>query len=299
VLADLVRTDRDNHRPVAGDSVLAEGVKILARAHQSAIWTRQRQTSSLRSALLDYYPGALEAFGNNLAHADALSVLAAAPTPAMGRELSRAKIASALRRGGRQRNLDERATTIQEVLRRPQLAQPVVLEDAYGRVTKATVAVIAQLNRTISDLQVALSETFEQHPSAKIVHSLPGMGTVLGARVLGEFGDDPHRYRDARSRKNYAGTSPITRASGKSMVVLARHARNKRLADALDQWAFCTLKASPGANDYYRHLRSHDKTHRKAIRQLANRWVGILHTCLEDGILYDESVAWRNTSNTP
>ena len=61
------------------------------------------------------------------------------------------------------------------------------------------------------------------------------LGPVLGARVLAEFGDDPTRYDGARARKNYAGTSPITRASGKKKVVLARYVRNNRLADALHQ----------------------------------------------------------------
>ncbi|GGI02341.1 hypothetical protein GCM10011354_00030 [Egicoccus halophilus] len=62
MLADLTRTDRHNHRPVAGDSELAEAVKTLARAHQGLVWTRQRQTNQLRSALREFSPGALEAF---------------------------------------------------------------------------------------------------------------------------------------------------------------------------------------------------------------------------------------------
>ena len=295
VLADLVRTDRHNHRPIAGDGSLVEAVKLLARAHQNAIWSRQRQVNALRSSLKDYYPGALDAFGTDLASVDAVAVLGIAPTPAIGRTLSRAKLVSAMKRAGRKRNLEEHAEKIQGVLRKEQLAQPAVLENAYGITTRVTVAVIVQLNETVAELEAALSEHFEQHPDAKISHSLPGMGTVLGARGLGEFGDDPNRYRDAKSRRNYAGTSPITKASGRSKVVLARHSRNKRLADALDQWAFCSTNWSPGARAYYDELRARDKHHRKAIRQLANKWVGILHTCLERGCLYDENIAWPTT----
>jgi hypothetical protein len=120
VLADLVRTDRHNHRPVAGDSDLAEGVKLLARAHQNAIWGRQRQLNALRSALREYYPGALAAFGTDLASADAVGVLEIAPTPELGRGVSRSKIASALRRGGRQRSIERRAEEIQMALRAEQ-----------------------------------------------------------------------------------------------------------------------------------------------------------------------------------
>jgi hypothetical protein len=173
ILADLVRTDRHNHRPVAGDSSLIEATKVLARAHQNALWSRQRHVNALRSALKDYYPGALEAFGTELAHHDALSVLVLAPTPALGRTLSRSKLVSALRRGGRQRRLDERAEEIQTKLRLEQLRQPSIVEHAYGLTTKATVTVIAQLNVAIAELEAGLAEHFEQHPDAKIIRSLP------------------------------------------------------------------------------------------------------------------------------
>jgi hypothetical protein len=293
VLADLVRTDRHNHRMVGGDTELVDAIRVLARSHQSAIWSRQRQINTLRSGLREYYPGAQEAFGTELGSPDALAILAIAPTPELGRTLSRSKIVSALRRAGRERNLEVRAEQIQRALRAEQLGAGATLSRAHGIVTRSWVELIRGLNREITLLEEALSEHFEQHPAAKVVHSLPGMGTTLGSRVLGEFGDDPNRYAGPKSRKNYAGTSPITKASGKSHVVLARFARNRRLADALDMWAFCSLTKSPGARTYYDQLRARGKTHRQALRQLANRWVGILHHCLENGSLYDESAAWQ------
>lgn len=85
VLADLVRTDRHQHRPIAGDSELGEAIKVLARTHQNLIWTRQRQTNALRSTLREFYPAALDAFGDDLASRDALAVLAKAPTPGKAR----------------------------------------------------------------------------------------------------------------------------------------------------------------------------------------------------------------------
>ena len=151
---------------------------------------------------------------------------------------------------------------------------------------------IAELVAQTARLEATLVEGFEQHPAAKVIRSLPGLGMILGARVLGEFGDDPNRYADAKSRKNYAGTSPITKASGKHRVVLARYARNKRLADATYQWAFCSLSASPGARAFYDQRRAAGDTHHRALRALANRLVGILHGCLRHGTLYDEHTAW-------
>jgi hypothetical protein len=297
VLADLVRTDRHNHREAAGNSEGADALKVLARAHQSAIWSRIHEMNALRNALKDYYPGALSAFGTDLDAHDAVEVLAIAPTPALGAALSLAKIRSALRRGGRQRNIERTAKRIQAALREEQLHERATVELAYGKITSAHVALIRAYSATIKELEVALAEDFEQHPDAKIIHSLPGLGMVLGARVLGEFGDAPNRYADAESRKNYAGTSPVTRASGKSRVVLARFSGNKRLIDAVDRWAFCSLTHSPGARDYYDELRARGKTHRQATRQLANRWVGILHACLEQRVLYNEELAWKHRAD--
>jgi hypothetical protein len=292
MLADLVRTDRHNHRTVAADSTLAEALKVLARSHQNLIWERQRHANALRNALKDCYPAALEAFGVDLTSHDAIAVLSLAPTPADGRRLTKARVVTALRRGGRQRGLERKAAEVLAALHVEQLRQPEILEHAYGRATKSEVRVIEMFGIQIAELETDMAKHFGQHPDAKIIRSLPGMGMVLGARVLGEFGDDPNRYANARSRKNYAGTSPITRASGRSKVVLARHACNKRLVDALNQWAFCSLRMSPGARRYYDELRARDKTHSVAIRQVANRWVGVLHACLENGCLYDEEIAW-------
>lgn len=292
VLADLVRTDRHNHRPVAGDSELAEAVKVLARTHQSLVWTRRRQVNQLRSLLREFYPGALAAFGTEVGDRDALAVLQVAPTPTLGRGLSRAKLAAVLRRAGRQRGLEGRAAEVQAALRIPQLQAPGVVAEAYGAAVKALVEVIGTLNRQLEQVGEQLERHFEIHPDAEIVRSLPGLGVVLGARVVAEFGDDPTRYANPKARKNYAGTAPITRASGKRQVVVARLARNRRLADACCLWAFSALTASPGARAYYDRLRAAGATHQQALRALANRLVGILHGCLRHRTTYNELQAW-------
>jgi transposase len=293
VLADLVRTDRHNHRPIAGDSPDAEAVKVLARGHQNLIWARTRHTNQLRNALREYYPAALEAFAD-LADRDALAVLGRAPTPEAGARLSASQIAATLKRGGRRRNLDRRAAEIHAALHGDQLAAPTLLAQAFAATTKAAVGIIGELNRQIAELEAALHDRFEQHPDADIYHSLPGLGDVLGARVLGEFGDDPDRYATAKSRKNYAGTSPLTVASGKKRAVLARHVRNRRLYDAIDQWAFCSLSASAGCRAFYDQRRAAGDLHHQALRALGNRLVGILHGCLTHHTHYDEHTAWAH-----
>jgi hypothetical protein len=223
---------------------------------------------------------------------EACVVLAAAPTPELGRKLSEARIVRLLRSGGRQRGLERRADEISEALRSPQLEAPAVVAGAYGEVVRSLAGVIEGLTRQIERLQGELSARFEVHPDAEIILSLPGLGSVLGARALGEFGDDPNRYADAKARRCYAGTAPITKASGTRLVVLARVARNRRLADACYLWAFASLGASPGARRCYDAHRAKGKTHHQALRALGNRLVGILDGCLRHRQLYREDIAW-------
>jgi Transposase len=205
VLAELVRLDRAHHRPVAGDSATAEHIRVLTRAHQSLIWSRQRQTNALRSMLREFYPAALAAFGEDLAGREALAVLALAPSPAAGRRLSQSKIAAALRRAGRQRGIDASAERISAALRAAQLQAPPGVVAAYAAAVCSLVAVIDALVTQTEVLREQVEAGFGRHPDAEIYLSQPGLGPILGARVLAEFGDDPTRYADAKARKNYSG----------------------------------------------------------------------------------------------
>jgi transposase len=290
VLAEIVRLDRAHHRTVAGDSPAAEGLKLVARSHQAFIWDRTRHLQRLRGALREFFPAALQAFPE-LNTSEALELLERAPDPARAARLSRSKITAALTRAHR-RDPEAKAEAIQVALRAPALRQGPEIETAYAVIVVSAVRLIASLNTQIAELQAVVAEGFGRHPDAEILTSQPGLGPVLGARVLAEFGDDPDRYADAKARKNYAGTSPITRASGTRRVVLARYARNKHLADATHQWAFCALTASPGARAYYDAIRARGASHHAALRQLANRLVGILHGCLKTRSRYSEDTAW-------
>jgi transposase len=296
-LADMVRTDSHQLRQVAGDSDQAEAVKVVARAHKTLIWERTRHAQRLRNALREFFPAALQAF-DDLTGVDVLELLAKAPDPDAAARLTIAQITAALKRAHRHRT-GEKAQVIQAALRSEQLRQPTAVTAAYAATVRAQAALISTLNAQIKTMGAQVEAHFGQHPDVEIYLSQPGMGPIVGARVLAEFGDDKNRYVDARARKNYAGTSPITRASGKKKTVLARYVHNDRLIDALGQQAFSALNASPGARTYYDELRGRGAGHRAALRQLANRLVGILHGCLKTGTVYDEATAWpRHTLTT-
>jgi transposase len=292
LLAEMVRLDRAHHRPVAEDTDLGEAIKLAARTHQSLIWDRSRHVARLRSTLREYFPAALLAF-EDLDAPDALELLGKAPEPDQAARLSKTVITAALTRA-RRRRVEDRTQQLRTIFRAPELRQPPALQAAYAAVVASEVAIITALNTQIDRLGAVVGEHFGRHRDAEIYLSLPGLGAILAARILGEFGDDPDRYADAKARKNYAGTSPITKASGTKKVVLARYARNRRLGDALQQWAFCSLRGSPGAKAYYHQLRDRKIGHEAALRQLANRFVGILHGCLKTHTTYNEHTAWAH-----
>ena len=198
-----------------------------------------------------------------------------------------------LRRAGRQRNLAVTATKIKAVLSSEQLSARPGVVGAYAASASALIAVLTTMVTQTEVLAGQVEQGFGRHPDVEIYRSQPGLGVILGARVLAEFGDDPDRYVDAKARKNYSGMSPITRASGTKRVVLARYARNRRLGDALLQQAYSALRASPGARAYYDQHRARGGSHYQALRAVANRLVGILHGCLASRSCYDEHRAWH------
>ena len=267
----MVRAERHQLRAVAADTTGGQAIKVVARAHQTLIWERTRHTLRLRSALREFFPAALAAYADlGLTAADTLELLARAPNPAAAAKLTLSQISAALRRA-RRHDVPARAKAIKDALRVPQLAQPAAITAAYAAAVQATAAVLSTLNEQIRRLDAQVEVHFLQHPDAPIYLSQPGMGAINGARVLGEFGDATGRYASARARKNYAGSSPITRASGRSKIVLARYIRNRRLTDALQSQALSALTASPGARAYYDKQRARGLGHNAALRQVSNR----------------------------
>ncbi len=267
-------------------------MKLLARAHQTAVWERTRHVLRLRSTLREYFPAAIEAF-EDLASQDALKFLERAPDPGRAAKLSRSQLVVLLR-AARRHHVEAKADVLLAVLRAPALRQQPTLEGAYSSVVAGQVSIITALNEQIVQLQKVVAEHFGRHLAADIYLSQPGFGVVLAARALGEFGDDSTRFTGSKARKNYSGQSPITRASGKKTVVLARYAGNRRLGVALHLQALAALRASPGARAYYDALRGRNIGHHAALRQLANRLVGILHGCLKTGTAYSEETAWQH-----
>lgn len=297
VLANVLRTDQRNHRPLPAVSDAGSAVKALARQHQEAIWALQQTASRLRAVLLEFYPQALQAFPK-LNHYAATTILLAAPTPASAAKLTPDRVETLLRRCGR-RNDAGLAERIARQLRTPHLRQPAAVEKALGVTVTGLLRVIEAMRATVKEHETALAEAFAAHPLAKVLTSAPGLGPVLASRVLAEIGDDSTRFTTANGLRAFAGTAPVTRASGRSHYVKARKIRNKRLGDACHWWAFAALTWSPGARAHYDRRRAVGDHHNAALRNVANKLIGRLWWCIVNDRQWDERAAWPARDTTP
>jgi transposase len=301
VMANVLRTDMHAHRPLPEDSELAQAVAVLARAQQDAVWDRTHAHNKLRSHLREYFPGFLAAFAgarDGIMRPEARVILAAAPTPADAAKLTLAQLRALLKKAGRKRGIDAEAQRLRDAFRQEQMRQLPLVEQAMGRQSTALLRQLDAACASADELEQAATESFNQHPDAGIITSFPGIGALTGARVLAEIGDDRSRFQDARGLKAYAGSAPITRASGKSRSVTHRRVKNNRLAAAGYTWAFAALTASPGARAHYDRRRDRGDRHGAAQRNLFNRMLGCLHHCLATGQHYDEATAFPNQPAT-
>ncbi len=301
VLANILRTDLHAHRPLPDDSELAQAIAVLARAQQDAVWERTCAHNKLRSHLREYFPGFLAAF----AEARAASC-GPKPAPSWPPRPPRPpppsspwpSCAPCCARAGRSRGIDAEAARLRDAFRAEQMRQPPLVEQAMGRQALALLRCLDAACASAGDLEQAVIASFDQHPDAGIITSFPGLGSLTGARVLAETGDDRSRFADAKGLKAYAGAAPVIRASGKPIAVLHRRVKNQRLAAAGYIWAFAALTASPGARAHYDRRKTAGDRHAAAQRNLFARLPGCLHHCLATGQHYDETTAFPAPSQT-
>ncbi|MFF4924269.1 transposase [Kitasatospora sp. NPDC001261] len=291
LLANIVRMNPDRHRTVPETSDQATAIAMMARAQQDAADRSRELMLSLRSHLVLYYPAATEAWATmqyGLRRPEARAVLAQAPTPLAAAALSKRKLAEALAGAGRTRLVDNEAARLRELFAQPRLRQRPATEEAMG--ARAAV-LLADLSQACTHAQLLADRTddlFSRHPHAAIYRSFPGCGPLIGARLFGEIGDDLERFATARGLCSYAGTAPLTWASGGSRAVTHRKVANRRLKATVHQWAFGTLTRSPGARRLYDDRREKGDGYASALRRVGGRLLSGLHHCLLHGELYSE-----------
>lgn len=295
LLAEILRKEADRHRPIPSHSDPLRALSVLSIAQWRGVYQRQTYVNALRSQLRLYFPAALQAWSQmpgGLQRPEARAVLTLAPTPVLAARLTLRQLRETLAAAGRRRLLDDQAARLHTLFRAKALRQARIMEDAMGTQAMATLSVLNQICATVDDLTETLHTAFTMHEHAPLYLSFPGVGPLVGARLLADIGDDPNRFDSARSLRAYAGAAPLTWASGGARSVRRRTIANQRLMAIGHVWAFATLTASPGCRQHYDRRRQAGDRHAAALRNLYGRLLGCLHYCLATGQPYDETAAF-------
>ena len=292
VLADALRTDRTSLRPLLPDSDLGREIATLARDHAALVRDHTRLRNKLRSALLEYFPAALEAF--DLGAISSLRFLTRYPSPEAAARLSTLQVARFFKAQGANRNATAKAEIAVTALRGSALRARPEIARAKARLVVALCGQLLALRPTLDEYERELGRLLKAHPEGEILLSLPGLGVTLASRVLAGTGDNPERFKSAAGLCAYAGTAPIVIQSGRREVVKARVACPKHFRDATQQWADQARRWSPWAAEFYRRHKARGHNHNESVRALANRLLELLFDLRRLKRTYDEGVHVAN-----
>ena len=286
-LRELVSSHHDRLRPWQPDEESSRTIAFLVEGRRKAVNERSRFTTRLRSTLKMYFPQALKLVGESLRSSMALNFLSRWP------QLSSVKKAKAKTVQKFYTNHNSRSSElIQERLELIDSAVPLTTDQAVVKscliTVKMLIAQITQLNISIDEFDKELKSLYDSHPDKDIFDSFPGSGDALGPRLLSAWGSDRNRHDSASSMQKLSGIAPVTKASGKSKIVIRRLACPKFLLQTFHEFANCSRRSSVWAQAYYDMMRNHGKKHHTAVRSLAFKWIRIMYRCWKNRTKYDE-----------
>lgn len=319
-IACLLALDRfERLRPLIPHGELAGELRAIARDDERAARDERRLLNRLRQDLIATYPAALEIAGDDLGAPSFLRLLERWPSADALAAVSRQELVAFARdckHGWPERFADKvvQALAADHFQPRPYLvrakadtirlsAQQLLAIGKQRRAWERRMgALLLGAPRRGRAKQPRTDERGQSFPGGEVYLSFPGLGDRLAARVAGEIGDHSEQFESPNALQCYAGKAPVTRRSGKSeFVVSCRLAYNRHLGDAVQQWAFCSLRTSGWAREFYDAKRAKGNGHHAALRALGNRWLEVLWHCLRNGTLYDETIhaANRNRALQP
>jgi transposase len=284
VLANVLRTDAHRLQPLVPDTATTQALRALVRARKDLVKHRIALHNQLLAHLLAAYPAAVGLFAV-LDSPISLRFLTRFPSHSRAGWLSERRLAAWLSSAGycgRQTPAELMAH-----LHRAPAGVTGPAEHALSVITEQLVATLRELRARIEVLDAQIAESMTLHPDGEIFTSLPRAGVNRAALLLAEIGDCRSRFPDETSLAAAAGVAPSTRASGKRRHVAFRHSCDKKLRDALIDFAADSRQASPWAADIYQRARDRGARHPHAVRILARAWCRIIWRCWTDNTAYD------------
>jgi transposase len=285
VLANVLRTDLHLYSPLSKESMNDARLKQITRAHKNLIRERVKLVNQLAVQLKSYYPVILQIF-SNLDHEITLAFLQQYPSP---EEAETASIEDLWQFFRKQRYCrPNRVPLIHELLHKPSLTAPRELVEIHESIVLSLVPVIRCLTIQVKNIEKKITSVFKENPSHEIFSSLPA-GPIIAARLSGEIGSDGSRYPTPGYLQTEAGTAPVTRRSGKTIVVGFRWQCNKHLRDAFQGLARESIKRCPWARKYVANQMRLGHKPSRAYRALANRWAAIVWKMIQERSCFNQA----------
>lgn len=291
VLANVLRTDRHMYTPWEADMPITRRIRSQVKLVMNLKRTVVRLSNQLRNLLWRYYPLAADLF-SGLDTQIGLRFIQAYPTPQAGLGLTREEFTTFCR-AHHYRRSDLIVRRYGQLLNAQTYATPEVAQ-AYAGQAQALARVLCVLVAERYQAEQELTRCFQQHPDAHIFASLPGAGELLAPALLSKFRDCRRRFPTAAVAQAIAGTSPVTKQSGKKRRVQFRRACDREFRYFATQFARSSVKRAPWAAAYFATVRPRCEKASQAYRCLANRWIGIIWRLWTDRVEYDEAVHLRN-----
>jgi transposase len=288
LLAEYGRLQSHKAARLPRNSDLALAIRVLTRNQDELVRLRQRLDRQLRSCLLGYFPAAVDVFPT-LHRPIALTTIRLVRTPERAKALHTYTLLRDLRAAGIKISLQSASARLAG-LRVEQLHEPSLTSQASGTVACHLVDLLESVNSSLRRLEQEINDAFGRHPQAEIYRSFPALGGILAARLLGEIGDDIHRFGSGRDLCAYAGTAPVTKASGLHEVTHRRRVCNHRLNRYAFNWTMPLVRLSPAAHALYYARRAQGDRHPTAARNVVSKYLRGLHHCLISGEPYSEGV---------
>ncbi|MCK5216043.1 MAG: IS110 family transposase [Candidatus Omnitrophica bacterium] len=260
-------------------------LKLLTEDRQRLLKERIRLENQLINTLKLFYPVALKLFCN-LTGEISLKFISKYSTPQKANKLTLDKLKTFLKQNGYSN--PKRTDDIFYLLKEKQPSAPTVFIQAKEHFIKSIIPLIKIINTQIKIYDKEIKKHHEQHPDLNIFNTLPGVGKVIGPKLLACFGDHRNQFPHFNNIQCLAGTAPVTKRSGKYCHVYFRFACNKFFRNTMRDLAFCSLSNSIWARAYYDKQKCKGHTHSEALRSLANKWLKIIHCLWTKKLTYNE-----------
>lgn len=300
-LVQTYRIEPERFRPVPQPTVRSREITLLAREGKDSVFAVHRAAGRARSLLVEFFPNALDAWSPiDLANKpEAAAILIAFPTPTEAQAATADQIREVVVATGKHSHIQLAVDKALKAFARPRVQYATALEKSYGLVLQGLLWELQAAMGHRKAIQERLDALVPEHPLGKVLLEAPGIGISVAARILGEMGDDPQRFRDKRGLAAFSGMAPVLSQTGKSSGHhTRRQVRGNRLHAAIWDMAGSAVQHSPGAIAYYWRKHAEGDQHPTALRKVGRRLSHGLWHVAKNGDAWSEALLWPSAPET-